>query len=69
MIRHRYYTNKTNTQTLVRDARICVPWSRDEYGVCGSIKKQYGCEGLQKLEGKVQIRDEVEGGFDYTRYL
>ncbi|THG93939.1 hypothetical protein EW026_g7422 [Hermanssonia centrifuga] len=25
LIRHRYYTNKTNTQTLVRGARMCVP--------------------------------------------
>ena len=64
MIRHRYYTNKTNTQTLMKDARMHVLWSHNKYRVCGSIEKQYGCEGLEKLKGKVQIRDEVEGSLN-----
>ncbi len=48
----------------MKDARMRVPWSHDKYRVCGSIKKQYGCEGLQKLKGKVQIQDEVEGSLN-----
>ncbi len=64
VIHHRHYTNKTYTQTPMRDACMHVLWSRNEYGVCGSIEKQYGCKGLQKLKGKIQIRDEVEGGLN-----